>query len=139
MKFFIKDFFSKFDQIRSFLRIWSHLLKKSLMENFIFCTVSTNQSLCNYIYHVIQCHCRRQKNYTLSSWYKLSTKQESRWLCCLFDSNNNGTDFFLITYDISLPWDHVFKTHNLVLISWCWYANLQLYHFLLLESFWNWR
>ena len=24
-------------QIRSFLRIWSHLLKKSLMENFIFC------------------------------------------------------------------------------------------------------
>ena len=36
MKFSIKDFFSKFDQIRSFLRIWSHLLKKSLMENFIF-------------------------------------------------------------------------------------------------------
>ena len=39
MKFFIKDFFSKCDQIRSFLRIWSHLLKKSLMENFIFCAV----------------------------------------------------------------------------------------------------
>ena len=39
MKFFIKDFFSKYDQIRSFLRIWSHLLKKSLMENFIFCAV----------------------------------------------------------------------------------------------------
>ena len=31
-----KDIFSKCDQIRSFLRIWSHLLKKSLMENFIF-------------------------------------------------------------------------------------------------------
>ena len=30
MKFSIKDFFSKCDQIRSFLRIWSHLLKKSL-------------------------------------------------------------------------------------------------------------
>ena len=39
MKFSIKDFFSKCDQIRSFLRIRSHLLKKSLMENFIFCTV----------------------------------------------------------------------------------------------------
>ena len=39
MKFSIKDFFSKCDQIRSFLRIWSHLLKKSLMENFIFCAV----------------------------------------------------------------------------------------------------
>ena len=39
MKFSIKDFFSKCDQIRSFLRIWLHLLKKSLMENFIFCAV----------------------------------------------------------------------------------------------------
>ena len=35
MKFSIKDFFSEFDQISRFLRIWSHLLKKSLMENFI--------------------------------------------------------------------------------------------------------
>ena len=39
MKFPIKDFSSKCDQIRSFLRIWLHLLKKSLMENFIFCAV----------------------------------------------------------------------------------------------------
>ena len=39
MKFSIKDFFRKYDQIRSFLRIWSHLLKKSLMENFVFCAV----------------------------------------------------------------------------------------------------
>ena len=36
MKFSIKDFFSKCDQIRWKLGIWSHLLKKSLMENFIF-------------------------------------------------------------------------------------------------------
>ena len=36
VKFSVKDFFSKCDQIRSFLRIWSYLLKKSLMENFIF-------------------------------------------------------------------------------------------------------
>ena len=37
MKFSIKDFFSKCDHIRKKickkLRIWSHLLKKSLMEN----------------------------------------------------------------------------------------------------------
>ena len=38
-KFLIKDFFRKCDQIHRFLRIWSHLLKKSLMENFIFCVV----------------------------------------------------------------------------------------------------
>ena len=44
MKFSIKDFFSKRDQIRRKLRIWSPLLKKSLMENFIFCAVITSGS-----------------------------------------------------------------------------------------------
>ena len=39
LTFSIKDFFSKCDQIRTKLWIWSHLLKKSLTENFIFCTV----------------------------------------------------------------------------------------------------
>ena len=39
IKFSIIDFFSKCDQIRSFLRIWPHLLKKSLMENFTFCAL----------------------------------------------------------------------------------------------------
>ena len=39
MNFSIKDFFSKCDQIRRKLQIWLHLLKKSLMENFIFCAV----------------------------------------------------------------------------------------------------
>ena len=36
----------KCDQIRSFLRIWSHLLKKSLMENFIFCAVVVKTGAC---------------------------------------------------------------------------------------------
>ena len=36
MKSSIKDFSSKCDQIRRKVRIWSHLLKKSLMQNFIF-------------------------------------------------------------------------------------------------------
>ena len=36
MNLFIEDFFSKCDQIRRKLRIWSHLLKKFLIENFIF-------------------------------------------------------------------------------------------------------
>ena len=39
MKFSIKDFFSKCDLIRKKLRSWSHLLKKSLMENFTFYVV----------------------------------------------------------------------------------------------------
>ena len=42
----IKDFFSKCDQIHSFLRICSHLLKKSLIENFICCAVrSTSKQI----------------------------------------------------------------------------------------------
>ena len=36
MKISTNGFFSKCDQIRRKLRIWSHLLKKSLMENSIF-------------------------------------------------------------------------------------------------------
>ena len=39
-KFSIKDFFSRCDQICNFLQIWSHLLKKCLTENFIFCAVT---------------------------------------------------------------------------------------------------
>ena len=47
MKFSIKDFFSKCDQIRRKLRIWSHLLKKSLTENFIFCAVRNVSKIIN--------------------------------------------------------------------------------------------
>ena len=45
IKFPIKDFFSKCDQIHSFLRMWRHLPKKSLTENFISCAV---------FHHIIQ-------------------------------------------------------------------------------------
>ena len=43
MYFFIQDYFSKCDQIRRSFPIWSHLLNKSLMENFIFCVVWSQQ------------------------------------------------------------------------------------------------
>ena len=35
LKFSIKDFLSKCDQIHRFLRIWSYLVKKILMENLL--------------------------------------------------------------------------------------------------------
>ena len=54
LKFSMKDLFSKSDQIRRKLRSWSHLLKKSLIENFFFCSVlyyasrkATSQQLFN--------------------------------------------------------------------------------------------
>ena len=45
MKFFIKAFFSKRDQICSYLQSWSHLPKTSFMENFIFCAESNVDAL----------------------------------------------------------------------------------------------
>ena len=46
-----KDFFSKCDQISCFLLIWSHLLKKSSMENFIFlCSVSRLVSVVSWLF-----------------------------------------------------------------------------------------
>ena len=48
--FSIKDFSSKCDQIRSFLQIWSHLLEKSLMENFVFCAVTLQEAAAMYTF-----------------------------------------------------------------------------------------
>ena len=45
MKFSIKVFFSQCDKIRIFLGIWSHLLKKYLMKNFIFCAVIKQEAM----------------------------------------------------------------------------------------------
>ena len=57
MKFSIKDFFTKCDQIRRKLRIWSHLLKKSLIENFIFCAVISEQLLTGRKHEVHTLYC----------------------------------------------------------------------------------
>ena len=64
MKFSIKDFFSECDQIRSVLGIWSNLLKKSLMENFIFCAVNFMEAVSNELlvvtlssYHIATFDC----------------------------------------------------------------------------------
>ena len=43
MKFSIRNFFSKCDQIRSFLRIWPNSLEKSLVENLNFCALRHQQ------------------------------------------------------------------------------------------------
>ena len=47
----IKDFFSKCDQIRSFLKIWLHLLKTSLIEHFMFCAVEFIQACMTILLH----------------------------------------------------------------------------------------
>ena len=52
MKFPIKDFLSKCDLIPRKLWIWSHLLKKSFMENFIFCELYFFSS--NVLIYILQ-------------------------------------------------------------------------------------
>ena len=52
MKFSMKTFFSKCDQIRIKQRIWSHLLTKSLIENFTFCAVKTLQT--HHVYSTLK-------------------------------------------------------------------------------------
>ena len=77
MKFSIKDLFSKCDQIRCFLRIWSHLLKKSLMENFIFCAVKVKGNITERLlilrrryFHIFSSQClRNSKKICLEASY----------------------------------------------------------------------
>ena len=70
MKFSIKDFFSKCDQICRKLRIWSHLRKNPLMENFIFCAVQV--SLYTPLFHIL---IHRNKTY----WSYFTDITWSRW------------------------------------------------------------
>ena len=60
--FFIKYFFSNCDQIHSFLRICSLLLKKSLMENFVFCA-------CSYRYFWGKCNDLQRKGKLNQAFY----------------------------------------------------------------------
>ena len=78
MNFSIKYFFSTCDQIHK-LQIWSHLLKKSLMENFIFCA-----AICVLFYFVFHSYYKNEKRKTLIIYFcsllceneKLKTKFE---------------------------------------------------------------
>ena len=80
MKFSIKDFFSKCHQIRSFPWIWSHLLKKSLMEKFTFCAVVALdimfRILCPLGFYIQSCN-RFLKNFStneIQTQFPLETK-----------------------------------------------------------------
>ena len=67
MKFSVKDFISKCDQIRCFQRIWSHLLKKSLMENFSFCAVH-DRVFCEISWQLKVVDYFGKKSSTIDNW-----------------------------------------------------------------------
>ena len=105
MKFSVKDFLIKCDQIRSFLRIWSYLIKKSLMENFVFCGVLGEPVWT----HIIQ------SEGTISFWYGLEVNQfsiiidPSMW--CILDETSVSEACKLLKYLT------------------CWCVNVISYHF----------
>ena len=100
MKFSIKDIFNKCDQNRRDLRTWSHLLKRSLMENFIFCVVK--DALDKYIscseYH-IQIHYRCTFLPSCKLYYFVEKK--SKYICVnrtpigLVDLSSDGVDVLI--------------------------------------------
>ena len=83
MKFSIKDYLSKCDQIRSKLPIWSHLLKKSLMENLIFlCSEIEDNSKIQKIIQILS-----QDIQSMALYSKVSNFINSgNLLCALEDS-----------------------------------------------------
>ena len=77
MKFSVKDFFNKCDQVRSDLRIWSRLLKKSLMENFIFCAVLPKNKMSMFNLPSLRDH--PKSAYALRGREEL---KEKAYICC---------------------------------------------------------
>ena len=75
MTFSIKDFFSKCDQVRSFLQIWSYLLKKSLMENFIFLCTVVETTLNNYYWNKTDCYKLELTNWN-GAWFDTVQNEE---------------------------------------------------------------
>ena len=73
MKFSIKNFFSNCQQICSFVRIWSHLPKISLMENLIFCAVFL-LILLHYCIIMFMCFMRRVYHTSLLRLKNISRK-----------------------------------------------------------------
>ena len=89
-KYSIKEFFSKYDQIRSFLRIWSYLLKKSLMENFIFCAVN----LATKPSHI--------GIYCIKSFLKSHSFQETRANSAVFSKANTTDKIILNIFGVAI-------------------------------------
>ena len=84
----IKNFFSKCDEIRRKLRIWSHLLKKSIMENFIFCarriTANRSEEICMFVSFAQLKELFKRKNGVHLVFCKFCT---SNYLCDFCTSN----------------------------------------------------
>ena len=103
MKFSIKHVFSKCDQIRSFLWIWSHLLKKTLMKNLIFCAVSWQHF-----------------KYTSEEYYSNCVSQNFNWLKMLTYLGHWIAKQTVLTYKnlVQLKRSKIYKCGKNLSLSW---------------------
>ena len=84
MKFSIKDFFSKCDQIRSFMRIWSQLLEKFLMENFVFSAVFSFINLTPVNQKInLESHYLDHKGKKAKTSFPMDLQTIYGWMCCI--------------------------------------------------------
>ena len=94
MKFSIKNFFSKWDQIRRKLRISSYLRKKSLKENFIFCVVKRDryrmQVTC-VLYSKLT-EAAQAMGWTKSPYEWISDQAKSKWVMFLLENDLGFSD-----------------------------------------------
>ena len=91
MKFSIKGFFSKYDQIRRKLQIWSHLLKKSLMENFVFCAVNAEMKPC---LNELSCAAQNMK-FSITNFISKCEKTHRKLRICSHLLNKSLTKAFI--------------------------------------------
>ena len=125
------DFFGKCDQIRSFLRIWSHSRKNALMENFIFCAVIGNLEI-NSVSNKFEHFEKIVKNKV-----DILILTETKWHSTFSDNpvshrNVNGAGVLIyVTKDISRK----ISSHRRYQLVWgkqnCWYTD---YNILLVKT-----
>ena len=101
MKFSIKDFFSKCDQIHSFLRISSCILKKSLIESFTFCAATFPEQI--PIIRKIPIIFKGHHLYQYVVWYcvvSFSAKKLCSTTCLNFSAHKISDCDFCISQDL---------------------------------------
>ena len=117
MKFSIKDFLSKRDQIHRKLRIWSHLRKKSVMENFIF--VQCNLFRC-YIHRYQKC--QAFNIICIRSFSRYDEGALAAWICNQFSSwqawREKSNDSYYWWRSLWKP--EIWKNYKLFNKVFCW-------------------
>ena len=90
VKFSIKAFFSKCDEI------FSHLLKKSLMSKFIFCAVKFNWTTTNVMQTTSFCFCTKISQLEVKHYVKIVSNQlQCKLSFCIKISEISGRSFWI--------------------------------------------